>query len=433
MQSAADKSGSGSRPDSVLWRHVRAQAARRAAQGGPAGPPELPPPQPARTPERAIAGAIARAADRIHALPLFFDRIETGHAVLAEMAELLPEQALLSVVEGAVDALGVVAICPQFLTSLIEMQAIGRISARPAVTRRPTRTDGAICADFLNACLSELGVELAPHRGFHGLGGYRYASFLDDPRPLEMLLDDVPFRRIAIQLRAGAAGQRDGRMVFFLPAAPAQVAGMLPAAPAGATTGPPEGIAPPVTPPPGVLAGAVQAAPITLYGVLCRRMISLGELQALAPGAVVTLPPDVLAAATLETASGQVLFNGKLGELAGRHALRLQGARDGRAASGFADTAGAGGAAAEQAFGGADFGEADFGEAAGAQPFASDAIAALDFGAEPAPLDLAQPDPFRPDDLELSAGGFAADGAAAMDLSAWDDPEPAPLAPLSIG
>ena len=201
MQSAADRSESGSRPESVLRRHVRAQAARRAAQGGPAAPPELPPPQPARTPERAIAGAIARAADRIHTLPLFFDRIETGHAVLAEMAELLPEQALISVVEGAGDALGVAAICPQFLTSLIEMQAIGRISARPAVTRRPTRTDGAICADFLNACLAELGAELAHHRGFHGLAGYRYASFLDDPRPLRQSPPRRPRSRASFRPR----------------------------------------------------------------------------------------------------------------------------------------------------------------------------------------------------------------------------------------
>lgn len=435
MQSAAEMAETDPGRGSVLWRHVRAQAARRAAERPGTALPEPPPPAPARTPERAIAGAIGRAADRIHGLPMFFDRIDTGHAVLAEMAELLPEQALILVVEGPGDSLGVAAIDPGLLTSLIEMQAVGRISARSAAVRRPTRTDAAICADFLNACLAELGVELAGQRGFQGLGGYRYASFLEDPRPLELLLDDVPFRRIAVQLRAGAAGQRDGQILFFLPAAPAQAALQAEAAP------PPVAAADiaPLPPPSGVLSGAVHAAPITLYGVLCRRMITLGELQALVPGSVVTLPPDVLGAATLETASGQSLYRGKLGEVAGRHALRLQAPQAGRGGEGVAGTTDGFGTGQGGDFD-AGFGAADGLTGLGAAEELTSGGFGLDsgFGAgeNEAPIDLGQPDPFRPDDLiDLAAPmAFPAeDGEPAADLSAWEDAEPAPLAPLSIG
>ena len=437
MQGAAQTADMEPAGGSVLLRHVRAAARRRAAADPAPVAAAAPPPAAApRSPDRAVANAIARAAERVHGMPLFFDRIDIGHAAVAELAELLPEQPLISVVEGPGDALGVVAICPGLLTSVIEMQAVGRISPRPASTRRPTRTDGAICADFLNACLAELGAELATLTGFRGLHGYRYASFLDDPRPLELMLDDVAYRRFSIRLRAGAAGQRDGQMLILLPALPQPVHAALPNGEAedeGASPATPGAAG--VAPPPGSLSAAVQAAPITLYGVLCRRTISLGELRALAPGALVALPPDVLSGATLETATGQQLLRGKFGELGGRHALRIAGGEAPAAASGFLGATGGGGGNGDGT-----------GDAGGYDLSNSDALADAAMGA--APLDLSAPDPFRPDAMvELAPSGWGdqapdADstvesGAMTLDfgsdLSAWEDAEPVPLAPLSIG
>lgn len=322
MQSAADSGKAQPSGGSVLLRHVAAAAARRAAARGA----EVVAPQPAspRTPERIVASALGRAGERVHGLPLFFDRVECTRAGLAELAELFPERALISVVEGPAEALGVVAICPGLLTSVIEMQAMGRISSRTAASRRPTRADGAICADFINACLGELGGDLALLPGWDGIRGYRYASFLDDPRPLGLMLDEVTFHLLIVRLRTGDAGQRDGCMVIALPAA------SLPAAPATAAVPLPVQSADGRDDAGGLLAEAVRAVPIDLTGVLCRRRIPLGELRALAPGDTIALPPGVLGRATIETAGGQVLFRGKLGELAGRHALRLEAGRDGK-------------------------------------------------------------------------------------------------------
>ncbi|HRO14949.1 MAG TPA: hypothetical protein PLL33_07900, partial [Paracoccus sp. (in: a-proteobacteria)] len=174
-----------------------------------------------RPPERAIAAAIGRAAERVHRLPLFFERTETGRVGLAELPELLPDRALLSVAQGPGGALGVVAIGPGLLASVIEMQAIGRVSARPAPDRRPTRTDGALCVDFVNACLSELAAELVGYEEFAGIAGYGHASHVEDPRPLGLLLEDQPYLFIQIHLRAGDAGQRDSVLMLALPA-PAQ-------------------------------------------------------------------------------------------------------------------------------------------------------------------------------------------------------------------
>lgn len=322
MQAAQQAADDGRAGASALWRAVR-----RAQSAAPAAAPAAPP----RSADRAIAAAIARAADRVHGLPLFFDRVATGHVLVAELAEVIPDRALILVVQGAGDALGVVAICPGLLTSLIEMQAMGRVSARAASDRRPTRTDAVVCGDFTDACLAELAEDLAGLAGFEGLGRFRVASFLDDPRPLALLLDDVPLRRIDAHLRAGPAGERDGMMFLALP-----VPAALPALAAPACDGPrglPEGAV--AAPGAGSLAETVRTAPLTLHAVLCRRQITLRELRALAPGDRIALPQDVLDMAALETTTGQPLLRGRLGELSGRHALRLfaAGGRPGRAAA----------------------------------------------------------------------------------------------------
>lgn len=318
MAAAGQSLTAGQPPGGSVLR--RALAARRAVRGKGPSAPEADPPRIVagpRPPDRAVAAAIARAADRIHGLAVFFDKVTTGHAELAEIPELLPEQPLISVVEGPGDRLGAVAMDSGLLTSLIEMQALGRVSARPAVARRPTRTDGAICADFVSACLAELEAELAGQPGFEGVAGFRYASFLDDPRPLALMLEETSYRLVTITLRAGDAGERDGTLLLILPHAPPRASAPAPAADA------PEASAPPA-PDRGPLAEAVRQAPIELTGVLCRRQITLGELRALGPGDRIALPAGVLEQATLETAAGQVVFRGRLGALGGHHALRLR-------------------------------------------------------------------------------------------------------------
>lgn len=308
MQGATQTEDGVPHGSSVLWRHVTAAASCRAGGELTGGLPRAA----ARSPERVVAGAIGRAADRIHRLPLFFDRIQWREAALVELGELLPEGALVSVIEGPGDSLGVVAICPELLAAITEMQTAGRVSSRPAPPRRPTRTDGSICSDVINAILAELGADPSLLPGKTRICGYRYASHLDDLRALDLLLEEGGFHLLSVGLRAGDAGQRNGQLVIAWPADPAQPGE------SGKGAEPSDDRTQAIS-----LADAVLNAPIELMGILCRRRMSLRELAGLAPGDVVALPPDVLGAATLETAVGQVLFRGKLGEMAGRHALRL--------------------------------------------------------------------------------------------------------------
>lgn len=341
-----------------------------------------PPPAPPRSPERVIAAAVSRAADRVHGLPMFFDRIESAHMNLAEIGEYLPEHALLSLVAGPGEAIGVVSISPGLLTSLIEMQAIGRVSSRSLAPRRPTVTDAAVCADFVDACLAELGAELAAMPGHAAVAGYRYASFIGDPRPLDLLLEDVPYRRVQLDLRAGDAGQRDGSLSFVLPLT--QVESRMP----GRALPAPPAVAPQLaadapTPVPAApvteaadLGRAVRSSRVRLHGVLARRKLTLGQLRSLAPGQLLSLPRSCLDNATLESSTGQILARGRLGESAGCHALRLMG--EGEAASGQQE--------------GARAGQPTHGLASADRARTSPAVGTF---AEALPLDLDAPDPFR--------------------------------------
>ena len=294
----------------------RLLAARR---GDTCRAPQLPA-APAPTPARAAAVAVARTAARLYELDVQPVDITPGTLILAELPELLPDPALLTILEGPSEPLGVMALSPEIVTSLIEVQALGRTTERPPERRRMTRSDAILCADFVNMLLAELGRELAGFAEFEGWSGYRYASHLDDPRPLALMLDDGPFRSLTMRLTLGRQGKREG--VIFL-ALPHSVQTDHPLPPPPSQDPRPDPV--PLPEPRASLAASMGTAPIRVHGILCRRPISLGQLRGLAAGQILPLPQASLANVRLETESGQFLASGKLGAADGCHAIRLHG------------------------------------------------------------------------------------------------------------
>lgn len=359
----------------VLRRMLQARAQVRLGQGGA---PQLPAPPPP-TPARAAATAIGRAADRLYQLPVRALSVRPGALTLAELPEMLPDLPLVAVLQGPGDLLGAVALCPQAVASLVEWQALGRVTNRGLERRRPTRSDAMLCADFINALLTELPVEMEGVEGFAAIAGYRFLTHLDDPRPLSLMLEDRPYRSLSFELSMGGAEAREGRVLLALPQ---PVGGALPRpepAPAAIPAPPP----PPARPRP-TLALPMQEAPIAVTGILCRKRVTLAELRGFLEGRLLSLPRTCLAGATLETQDGQVLATGKFGEAEGCHAIRLrdpdQAASDDAAPVMAAPVMGLG----------------------------------MALGAALVPADLSQPDPFRnPPETATDAdagGGFGFGG-----------------------
>ena len=292
----------------------------------------IPAPVPASvTAERAVAIALGRAAEKLYKLPTLADSVTIAPTTLAELPEYLPEHALLAVIDRAGGATGVVALCPAVTASLIEMQATGRVSSRQVRPRKPTRKDGSITGDFVSALLKELAGEHTGQEELPSLAGFSYASFLDDPRPLMLMLEDGPLSRISIRVRLGSGGKRVGQILIAIPETRKRPAGAV-AADAIALPHFAEGQQSSVPTRGHSLAEAVQNAPVALVGVLCRKKLNLATLKSLIPGAVIALPSNTLDCATLETSLGQVLARGRFGEADGFHAVRLHGAETKEAA-----------------------------------------------------------------------------------------------------
>lgn len=324
-----DHPASGREPRNIgVLRRLLQERQRSVVDGGRV--PQLPQPAPA-TPARAAATALGRAANRLYGLGVQPVGIEPGGLTLAELPELLPHPALLAVLQGPRDSVGVVALSPEAVTSLIEVQTIGRVTGRP-IDRRPlTRSDAMLCADFVDAFLSELAQEAKGVAGLEGLEGYRYVTHLDDARPLALMMEDKPYRSLRMTVRLGGAETRETTIFLALPqpdpttchlAAAEPAANVAPATvtmqPDATRSAAEEGV---------VMAGlsaSVPDAPVEVVGILCRRRISLRELRSLAPGRILALPRLNLAGARLETADGQLLASGKFGEADGCHAIRLR-------------------------------------------------------------------------------------------------------------
>jgi flagellar motor switch protein FliM len=292
----------------VLRRKVeRAREAGTAAAPGQA------------TPQRALCDAIRRAAEEELSLAISPAEPRMRRATPDEIVEGLPEQGLLALLTGPGGGAGLICLDPGALSAIVEMRTIGRVTSRPPPSRRPTPTDAALAADFIDAVLAAFEAALARTEDWRWAAGWRYAMFLPEPRPLPVVLEEAQHRVAEVDLSSGAAG-KPGRLVLALPAT-----GRAPPRPA------PEAASPSA---PGAaraawnraLGEAVGTAEALIGAVLGRVRIDLADLARLAPGDRIVLPAGVLGQVLLTGPGGAPVAGGRLGQLGGLRAVKV--ARD---------------------------------------------------------------------------------------------------------
>ncbi len=309
---------------------MAAQAQDRSVLARKAEAGRCEPGAPPMTAERAISQALSRAAGEMFDLPLAVHAIRERRMTLSDLPELLEELSLLALIEGPQETLGLLALPPATLATLIEVQMTGRVGRAAAPPRRPTRVDAAMAAAFVDAFLE--GVE----EGLEGMeeqvwaGGYRYASHLDDPRPLGLLLEDLGYRVWQLDLLLGPP---PGRPAGLLWAVPAQ--GRFRRQPVRRAAEPATHVAPA---PDGDAAGAadwarrmegtVMGTQAVLEAVLHRVTLPLAAVMAFASGTQIPLPEDALERLSLEGAGGRRLAPARLGQHRGFRALRLSSDED---------------------------------------------------------------------------------------------------------
>ncbi|OYX45398.1 MAG: hypothetical protein B7Z02_02225 [Rhodobacterales bacterium 32-67-9] len=273
----------------------------------------------ARAPARQFGQALAKAAQDMLKLPLTVIEAVDLRASLAELPERLSERSLLAVMEGPGEALGLVALSPETLASLIEVQTTGRIGTAEVTARRPTRTDAAMSVRFVDRVMAELELSLAADPAITWAGGFRYASFLDDPRPLGLLLEDTAYRVMRVTLGFGVDGLRRGTILM---AVPAEGRGRSPARSDGAVGADPGAAATTIEWSERIEA-AVYGAEAQIEAVLDRVSLPLSALLALKPGAVVPLSNSALTRVRVEGRGHRFLAWGRLGQCQGHLAVRV--------------------------------------------------------------------------------------------------------------
>jgi len=291
---------------------------RRKAEAGRASPGPAP-----MTAARALGLSLAKAAQDGMALALRVVQVDERRLSLAELPEAIEDRALLAVLEGPAEGLGLAVIAPSLLAALIEVQTTGRLAPAPPPVRRATRTDAVMVAGFIDRTLEELEKTLAELPEIIWAGGFRYASYLDDPRPLGLLLEDIGFRVLQLDLELGPGGERKGGLVLALPAN-GRGAAPRPVAEADAHEGAPAA---------GSLADTarwkadlervVLQAPAMLEAVLHRLTLPLSAVLSFAPGTELPVPLAALEELRVEGHGRRLLARGRLGQNRGFRAVRL--------------------------------------------------------------------------------------------------------------
>ncbi len=287
--------------EQTVMRRKLALAAANVAQGGPGA-------------DRSWRVVLARAARDTMTLGLEVTRLDQTRASLTELLDMPPDRALIAVLEGPGEGLGLLAISAPLLAAMTEIQTIGRVTVLVPPLRRPSRTDAAMVAGFVDAALAGLEVALADEADLVWAGGFRYASFLDDPRPLGLLLEDIPYRvlRADISVESGA---RLGQILMALPAAgrgqrPRTTSRAMPEAVAGHMFA-------------AELAEQVAGAQCILQAVIHRMACPLSTVIALQVGDVLAMGQASLDKIGLEGLDGLRVSEGRLGQNRGMCAVRL--------------------------------------------------------------------------------------------------------------
>lgn len=264
--------------------------------------------------DRAWRLGFARAARDMMQLPVDFVSLTLNRLSLTELLDLPPDRALILMLEGPEDGLGLLILSPDLLASLIEMLTMGKCAAQPPDSRKPTRTDAAILSPLADLALANLEEALAEDADLVWTSGFRYASFIEEARPLALMLEDVIYRTLTARIALGQ-GTRTGDMILVLPA---EGRGRKPRINPRSI---PDAVARPAFA--ASLAAQVDSAICPMDAVLARLSMPLGQVMLLTAGAILPLPQARLERISLEGLDGRRVAEGKLGQHRGMRAIRL--------------------------------------------------------------------------------------------------------------
>lgn len=239
----------------------------------------------------------------------------TRDATLSESVAGLPEHGLLAAIEDASGRRGLFALDHPLVDSLIEVQATGHVEEVLQPARAITRIDEALCRDFVDLVLGAFALETATQPDRDWPDRMNYGSSITERGQLNLLMPERGYHLLKVSVTMG--GHKTGELAILMPSDPAIARRNALAAPQGDA---PERWG-------DKMLGALSTAPMALDAVLMRVTMPLGKVEALKEGDLIPFEYSDLTSVTLENKSGHVVATGGLGQLSGRRAVRLGGAK----------------------------------------------------------------------------------------------------------
>jgi flagellar motor switch protein FliM len=263
-----------------------------------------------------LTRAIRRAAMPYGTLtPAVAEVSVTPEATLSETVPGLPEHGLLAAIEDEDGRRGLFALDHPLVDSLIEVQATGHVEEAEQPPRAITRIDEALCRDFVDLVLGAFALETATQPNRDWPDRMSYGSCISERAQLNLLMPERGYHLLQAPVTMG--GHKTGTLAVLLPADPAIARKH---AAAATQEGAGEGWS-------ERMLDVLGAAPMALDAVLLRVVMPLGKVEVLSEGDLIPFEHGDLGAVSLEDEGGHVFARGGLGQLSGRRAVRLGGAR----------------------------------------------------------------------------------------------------------
>lgn len=262
---------------------------------------------------KAMRQTIAKLGKELFEMPLSAIGIVTEDRKATDLAEILEDTALLTLLEGNDGKVGAAIIGADIVGGLIQQQTMGCVSAPSLNSRKMTHTDAAMCAPLLNALFERVAPMLEIEAEKKLVSGYRFGARFDDARALGIALDVLNYFVVRLTLDM-SGGIRQGELTLILPKvvpANASLAGA-PDQSDGETTGA------------GKMNDIAMGLPTELNMVLCRLSLELAQVEQFAVGEAINLPHSTFPETEIVTETGVVIGSGTLGQIEGMRALRLK-------------------------------------------------------------------------------------------------------------
>lgn len=253
--------------------------------------------------ETLLRKTMPRDADRLFSLDLVVDSVDFSDTDKTSLVQGLKETELVFRLTNDKGDGGLCIVSPELLAGLIEIQLYGYVTAGEVGERKPTRTDGIVVASLVDAWMTT-AQEVATAEDMEPLPftGFVRGNGVLDQRNAGLLIEPGRYAQMSVKMSLGD----DAKTGMLTLAWPAHTQ-------AGAVE--------------QTLAKQMERHLLNLdaplHVVLARIPLAIERVRTLAVDDVIEVPAQALVSVKLEGIDGTPVGTGRLGQVEGKRAVRL--------------------------------------------------------------------------------------------------------------